>query len=166
MQKINLRKRLLHKLKQNGSEEMTKPPRLDSLDHFFANQIMPHIFLLILLLFVSNSNYDSWSIFRREQGLFKIVVLLTTAKFGLRGREHLAACVWLRYFVALMRYTSRGKCIIICVEGAMKQERGTCGTFKVLNLTYRHVLRAGMVSARTSRAIAMAMVCSRYVHRP
>ena len=27
----------------------------------------------------------------------------------------------------------------------MKQGRSTCGTFKVINLTYLHVLRAGMV---------------------
>ena len=29
--------------------------------------------------------------------------------------------------------------------GVMKQGRGTCGTFKVINLTYLHVLHAGMV---------------------
>ena len=34
------------------------------------------------------------------------------------------------------------------IEGAMKQGWGTCGTFKVINLTYLHVLRAGMVYIR------------------
>ena len=28
----------------------------------------------------------------------------------------------------------------------MKRGRGTCGTFKVINLTYLHVLHAGMVN--------------------
>ena len=44
--------------------------------------------------------------------------------------------------------------------GAMKRGWGTCCTFKVINLTYLHVLRAGMVYIKQTMVRACTIVCS------